>query len=64
MQLMSAIKTSQDQFQRDLCAFKDEIRQGQEEAATKALKRARHERPYQYKRKGNEEQAGFNAKVD
>ena len=24
----------------------------------------RHEKPYQYKRKGNEEQARFNAKVD
>ena len=30
----------------------------------KALKRARYEKPYEYKRKGNQEQAAFNAKVD
>ena len=64
VQLMSAIKTSQDQFQKDLCTFKDEVRQGKEESATKALKRARHEKPYQCRSKGNEEQAGFNAKVE
>ena len=30
----------------------------------KALKRARYEKPYTFKRKGNEEQATFNAKLD
>ena len=63
-QLMSTIRESQARLQDELSAFKDEVRQGQEEAATKALRRARHEKPYQYKRKGNEEQASFNARVD
>ena len=53
-QLMGAIKDSKQEFQSQLCAFKEEIRQGQEEAATKALKRARHEKPNQYQKKGNE----------
>ena len=44
--------------------FKAEMRLGQEEAAAKALKRARLERPYTYRRKGNEEQAGFNTKLE
>ena len=48
----------------ELSAFKDEVHQGQEEAATKAIKRARFEKPYQYKKKGKEEQASFNACVD
>jgi len=38
--------------------------QGQEDAATKAVKKVRHERPYNFKRKGNEEQAGFNEKLE
>ena len=37
---------------------------GQEEAATKALKRVRHKKPYEFRRKGNEEQATFNSRVD
>jgi hypothetical protein len=44
--------------------FRTEVRQGQEDAAAKALKRAKYEKPYTYKRKGNEEQATFNAKLD
>ena len=40
------------------------MRQGQEEAATKALKRAKFEKPYTYRRKGNEEQAVFNSRLD
>ena len=38
--------------------------QGQEEEATKTLKRARFAKPYSYRRKGKEAQALFNAKVD
>ena len=34
---------------------------GQEEAATKALKRAKFEKPYSYRRKGKKEQAIFNS---
>ena len=44
--------------------FRAEIRLGQEDAAAKALKRARYEKPYEYKRKSNQDQAAFNAKVD
>ena len=63
-ELMSTIRESQARVQEELAVFKDEVRQGQEEAVAKALKRARHEKPYQYRRKGNEEQASFNARVD
>ena len=44
--------------------FRAEIRLGQEDAAAKALKLARYEKPYEYKRKSNQDQAAFNAKVD
>ena len=40
------------------------MRQGQEEAATKALKRAKFDKPYAYRKKGNEEQAVFNSCLD
>ena len=63
-ELMRTIQSSQARFESQLSSFKDEMRQGQEEAATKALKRARHERPYVFRRKGNEEQAAFNARLD
>ena len=49
VQLMSTIRESHEQFKSQLSAFKDEVRQGQEEAAMKALKRVRHEKLYQYK---------------
>ena len=63
-QLLSTIKESHMRFDAKLTDFREEMRQGQEEAAMKALKRARHEKPYQFKRKGNEELAAFNAQVD
>ena len=44
--------------------FRAEIRLGQEDAAAKALKRARYEKPYEYKRRSNQDQVAFNAKVD
>ena len=44
--------------------FRAEIWLGQEDAAAKALKRARYEKLYEYNRKSNQEQAAFNAKVD
>ena len=44
--------------------FRAEIRLGQEDATAKALKQARYEKPYEYKRKSNQEQAAFNAKMD
>ena len=44
--------------------FQRQCSAGPRRSTNKALKRVRHEKPYQYKRKGNEEQAGFNTKVD
>ena len=63
-QLMSAINATQSRLDAKLADFQEEIRQGQEAAATKAVKRARYEKPYTYRRRGNEEQATFNARVD
>lgn len=63
-QLMCTIRESHEQFESQLPTFEDKVRQGQKEAVTKALKRARHENPYQYGKKGNKEQARFNASVD
>ena len=63
-QLMSAITASQLAVDTKLQQFREEIRRGQEEAATKAVKRARCEKPYTFRKRGNEEQATFNAKVE
>ena len=63
-QLMEAITASQTRMDERFAEFRTEVRQGQEDAAAKALKRARYEKPYEFKRKGNEEQASFNAKLD
>ena len=51
--LLASIQKSQGRFEKQLLAFKEKVRQGQEDAATKALKRARHEKPYQFHGKGN-----------
>ena len=62
--LMAEISRSNARFETHPTEFKDEVWLGQEEATSKALKRARHNKHYQYRRKGNEEQATFNACVD
>ena len=62
--LMGAFSASQTRMEERFAEFRAEIRLGQEDTAAKALKRARYEKPYEYKRKGNQEQAAFNAKVD
>ena len=62
--LMGAFSASQTRMEERFAEFRAEIRLEQEDAAAKALKRARYEKPYEYKRKGNQEQAAFNAKVD
>jgi len=54
-QLMAAIQASQQQFDNKFAEFQAEVRQGQEDAASKV----RHERPYNFK-----EQAGFNEKLE
>ncbi len=63
-QLMSAINASETRMGERFTKFQTEVRQGQENIAAKVLKRVRHVKPYTFKRKGNEEQAGFNATVD
>ena len=62
-QLMAAIQASQERFDNKFAEFRAEVRQGQD-AAAKAVKKVRHKKPYSFKRKGNEEQAGFNEKVE
>ena len=61
---MEAIQTSHARFESQLSVFKAEISRWQEELATKVLRRARHEKPYCYKWKRNEEQASFNGRLD
>ena len=39
--------------------FKADVRQAQDEAATKAVSKMRHDKPYEYKKKSHEEQARF-----
>ena len=63
-QLLATIQENQTRTDNQLAEFRAEMRLSQEDAATKALKRVRHERPYAFKRKGNEEQATFNEKVE
>ena len=47
-QLMTAITPSQSLVDAKLQQFCEEIRQGQEEAAAKAVKRAHYEKPYTF----------------
>ena len=63
-ELMSAITVTKDRMDEKLAKFQDKIRQGQEEAAMRTIKRSRYEKSYVFRKHGNEEQASFNAKVD
>ena len=63
-QIMDAIKASQDRLDSKLAEFRSEVRQGQEQAAATALKRARQDKPYAFKKKSNEEQARVNSRID
>ena len=63
-QLMEAIGASQERMDSKLAGFRDELQKSQEDAASKALKWVRHERPYSFCCKGNEEQATFNEWVE
>ena len=58
--LLSAIENSEKRLDNKLAAFKSEIKDTQDEAASKVASRVRNEQPYAFKRKGNEEQAKFN----
>ena len=48
---------------KKLTEFRQEVKEGQEGAAAKALKRVQLENPYTYRRKENEDQVKFNSKV-
>ena len=61
--LLAAIRSSEERLDRKLATFKSDVQQAQEEAATKAAKCVRHDKPYTYKKKAHEEQAQFNAQV-
>ena len=63
-QIMQAIESSQRRMDEKFHRFQEEIRLGLEDAAAKALKWDKYEKPYVFRRKGNETQAIFNAKVD
>ena len=56
--------TSQTRMEERFKEFRMGGCQSQEDTAPKALKHAKYEMPYIYKRKGNEEQTTFNAKLD
>ena len=58
------IESAQASMEEKFSRFHAEVRQGQEEAASKALKRVLYKKPYSFKRKGNEGQATFNARLD
>ena len=61
---MDAIHASEERLDSKLAEFRTEVREGQEQAATTALKRVRRDKPYNFKRKGNEEQAAVNTRLD
>ena len=61
---MQMIESAQARMEKKFSRFQAEVRQGQEEAASKAQKRACYEKPYSFKRKGTEVQATFNARLD
>ena len=61
--LIAAINASRTQMDGQLKALKEEMLRGQEEVTEKAVKRARREREYPFKRKGNREQFVFNDSI-
>ena len=46
-----------------LTKFEDDVTRAQEDATERAIKRARRERPMEFKKKGHQEQFSFNAEV-
>ena len=64
--LMETITASQTKLDAKLETFSEQMRRTQEDVAMKAVKRAKTglEKPYKFKKKGNEEQALFNSHVE
>ena len=61
--LLAAIKQSETRLDQKLVAFRSDLKEAQEEAATKAANRVRRDKPYAYEKKAHEEQATLNEKV-
>ena len=62
---MDAIQATQSRLDDKLAAFQDQVCLSQEEAASKAVKKSKAaEKPFIFKKKGNEAQAKFNAQVE
>ena len=61
--LLAAIRQSETRLDQKLAVFRSDIREAQEEAATKAVNRVRRDKPYDFKKRAHEEQASFNEKV-
>ena len=61
--LLAAIRESEHRLDRKLVDFRVDVQQAQDEAATKAVNRMRHDKPYEFKKKAHEEQARFNTQV-
>ena len=64
--LMESITATQLKLDSKLEKFGEQMKRSQEEVAVKAVKRAKTglEKPFEFKKKGNEEQAHFNARVE
>ena len=62
--LLAAIQESERRLDRKLADFKADVHRGQDEAATKAVNKMRHDKPYDFKKKAHEEQARFNSQVE
>ena len=61
--MLRAIQEAQRKLGEEFAQFREEVKSGQEDAAEKAIKRVRRDKPHAYRRKGNEEQAVFNERV-
>ena len=64
IQLMAPFESSYWNMDTKLLWFEEEIRQGKEETALRAVKWACYKKSYIFRRCHNEEQAGFKSKVD
>ena len=62
-QLLTAIQANQQRMDEQLEGMRAEIRLSQEDAVAKAVKRVRRNKPYAFRKKGNEEQAAFVMRV-
>ena len=58
------MQESKRRLDRKLADFRSDVRQAQDEAATKAVNRVQREKSYEFKRKAHEEQARFNAQIE